>query len=351
MDIIGTDDRSIAKAARILRGGGLVVYPSDTVYGALVDATDERAVAKLIAFKNRPPGKPISVFVSCMEMMEQLAFVDPAKRAMLGHLAPGPFTFIMESRHKVLTQLESEKGTIGIRFPDYSPVIRLVKEFGKPITATSANLSGRPPHYRIDALLREFPASKTAHIDLVVDAGALPRNKPSTILDLTEPHVRMLRKGDIEVHRFESVTARSPQETGLIAQRQMKRNLGNIAHKPLVFVLQGGMGAGKTVFVKAAGELLGIKNIVSPTFVIYYEYETDRLGVKRFIHCDLFNIEDPEEFGHLGLEGYLVPGTVLFIEWGEKTGALYGALKKKCDIVHVRFSYGENTVRTLDISS
>ncbi len=351
MNIIGTGDRYLEKSVQILRAGGLVVYPSDTVYGALVDATDERAVSKLIAFKNRPPGKPISVFVSDMDMMEQYALVDPAKRAMLARLAPGPFTFIMESRHKVLPQLESEKGTIGIRFPDYSPVIRLVKEFGKPITATSANLSGRPPHYRIDALMREFPASKAALIDLVVDAGTLPRNKPSTILDLTEPHMRMLRKGDIEVNRFESFASRSPEETSRIARREVERNLGNIANKPLVFILQGDMGAGKTAFVKAAGELFGIDNIVSPTFVVYYEYKTNRLGVKRFVHCDLFNIEDPEEFGYLGLEDYLVPGSILFIEWGEKSGALYGALKKKCDIVHVRLAYGEGTLRTLDISS
>lgn len=330
---------TIQSAVSFLEKGGLVVYPSDTVYGALVDATNPEAVAKLISFKNRPPGKPISVFVSDRTMLDRYASIPKEHRNVLQTLLPGPFTLILPSTHAVSKSLESERGTIGIRLPQYDLILSLVEKFGKPVTATSANLSGRSPHYSLDALLAQFPENKKTLIDLAVDGGKLPRNKPSTIIDLTHSQLTILRSGDIGIVDYGTFISRSVKDTEKIAQHMIKRMVGSGIRRPVVFILKGEMGTGKTVFVKAAGQLLGVEDIISPTYVIYYEYNARGYGVSRLVHADFFNIEDPEEFEHLGFEDYLNGPNVIFIEWGEKSGQLYEALKAKADIVYIEMSH------------
>jgi L-threonylcarbamoyladenylate synthase len=237
----------------VLKQGGLVIFPSDTVYGLLVDATNEEAVKKLIAFKNRPPGKAISVFVTERFLNEHVT-VNDSQQKLLEKLLPGPFTVILDSQHNVSKLLESEKGTLGIRIPDYELVQELVKAFGKPITATSANLGGRPPHYAVETLLKELPESKKQLIDLFVDAGKLPRNKPSTIVDLTTPQLKILRQGDVLLKDQQTFITDTPIQTRKTAQYILKKALESHKDKPIVFILEGDLGSGKTVFVKGLAE-------------------------------------------------------------------------------------------------
>ena len=110
---------SVEKILQTLDSGGLVVAPSDTVYGLLVDATNETAVKKLLAFKNRPIGKPISIFVADYGMLSQQGDVQESQMQLLKRFLPGPFTVVFPSKHKVSRYLESEKGTLGIRIPSY----------------------------------------------------------------------------------------------------------------------------------------------------------------------------------------------------------------------------------------
>src|SRR3989339_1032940 len=136
----------------VLKANGLVVFPTDTVYGLLCDATREIAVRKLLAFKNRPAGKPISVF-SNLKLVGSLINISENQKNLIQEMIPGPFTFIFPSKHKVNKLLESESGTLGIRIPMYRYIEVLVNQFKKPITATSANLAGSSPHYSIKSLL------------------------------------------------------------------------------------------------------------------------------------------------------------------------------------------------------
>lgn len=347
----------INKVVKTLEQGGLVVFPSDTVYGLLVDATNEQAVDKLIAFKNRPPGKAISVFVSGFDMMNTIAVVG-TKQPLLDTLLPGPFTIILDSKHATSPKLESEKGTLGVRLPDYSLVQELVKSYGKPITATSANLGGRHPHYSIESLLKQLPKHKQELIDVVVDAGKLPRNKPSTILDLTTEHLKILRQGDIILKDSKHYKSSSPSQThklgAFIASTVSKEYKG----KPVVCILKGDLGAGKTVLVKGMASYFGITDIVSPTFVIYYEYlisdkreEIKDKRYQKFVHADLYNIEDEEEFEHLGFEEYMKDGTMMCIEWGEKLGDMYKVLSEKAHVVYIEIKYVGEKGREVVIKS
>lgn len=334
---------SMGQILAVLKKGGLVVAPSDTVYGLLVDATNEQAVKKLIAFKNRPWGKPISVFVSDRAMLEDL--VDPGtSKQTLQELLPGPFTVILPSRGRVSSLLESEKGTLGVRLPNDQFIRELVKRFGRPVTATSANISGRPPHYQVKTLFKELSQEKKKLIDAVVDGGVLKRNKPSTIVDLSKGKLTLLRKGDVVFLSSKTYLSRSPSDTRRLAQYFLRKETEVLKKKPVVFILQGELGTGKTEFVKGAAEVFGVRNIISPTYVVYYEYD-------HFVHADLYTISDPEEFKPLKLERYLRSGQVLFLEWGERIGDTIDAYKKKAKIIWIHLKHHGEKERTIHISA
>jgi L-threonylcarbamoyladenylate synthase len=324
-------DQVINDTISTFKSNGLVIFPSDTVYGVLCDAGSESAVKKLIAFKNRPAGKPISVFCD-FNLLESLVKIDKEQSVTLKQILPGPFTIILQSRHKVNKLLESETGTLGIRIPLNKNIEMLIKQFQKPVTATSANLAGRSPHYSIESLLNELSEKQKEMIDLFVDAGNLPRNKPSTVVDLTKPDIEILRQGDGDfLNTSDNFFSNSSEETKSIAKRIFNKHYKKDS-KPLVFIIEGEMGVGKTIFVKGIGEELGITNIISPTFVIYYEYGN-------FYHFDLYQIEEKEEFKHLGIEKLLVPGNILCFEWGEKAGEIIKMLKENGRIVYVKMKY------------
>lgn len=351
MKTISLSGNWLVKSIKTLSSGGIVIFPSDTVYGALVDATNKAAVQKLIQFKNRPPGKPISVFVDSLGMLADHAKTDQHQTETLKELLPGPFTVILDSKHKINSLLESEKGTLGLRFPAYEPIIRLVKAFKKPLSATSANMSGHSPHYSITSLLKDFSKSKKDLIDLMIDGGELPRNKPSTIIGLTSSKMRLLRQGDILLSHHKTFISKSPSQTQKLAQHLISKYIGKVTMKPLIIILKGPMGAGKTQFVKGVGNYLGVNHIVSPTFVVYYEYPVNKYDVNYLIHVDLFDIQENEEFNHLGLDQYLRSGSIWCIEWGEKAGAIIEKLKQKAHIINISFSYQGDDVRSMTVDA
>lgn len=339
----------LQRCIKILANGGLIVAPTDTVYGLVCDAKNEKAVRKLIAVKNRPVGKPISVFVDGFEMIR--AIVDTGvHEALLSSLLPGPFTVILPSRHMVSPLLESERKTLGVRLPAYSWIQKLVHAYGSPLTATSANISGRPVHYDSAGFMRELSLEKKEHIDYVVDGGKLPRNKPSTIVDLIGESVTLLRKGDLLPTSQHTFTTNDVQETKKVAFFLAEKYITHSDKKPVVFLLEGDMGVGKTVFAQGLGEYLGSEPIISPSYVIYYEYPVNKKGVSTFLHADLFNIEETEEFSHLGIEGYFNSGTVLCIEWGNKIGPLFEVMRKKAKVVVVDMKYLNEHVRTISVN-
>ncbi|MBI1863412.1 threonylcarbamoyl-AMP synthase [Candidatus Microgenomates bacterium] len=340
------------KALNVLKSGGIVVFPTDTVYGLLVDATNESAVKKLIAFKERPKGKPISVFVPGFESIREVVSLDTSDVSRIKELLPGPYTVIFPSNHTVSRLLESENGTLGIRLPQYKAVNDLVKEFGKPVTATSANRSGRPSVHSISALMNQLSEKQKSMINLVVDIGSLPANKPSTVVDMTSDDVKILRAGDMPFSLSKTYVSNSENETKQIAQGIFKdvSHEPGMTEKPIVFILQGDLGAGKTQFVKGIGESLRIEErIVSPTYVILNEYVVREGAYKHLVHMDLYNIKDAEEFKHLGIEAYLNAPNVFCIEWGEKSADVIDILKEKARLIYIHIKHVDETRREMTV--
>jgi len=323
----------IKEAVEVIKNGGLVIFPTDTVYILAVDPTNQRAVDKLIAFKDRWPGKAISVAVKDMDMADKYVVLNDRIKGLINSLLPGPFTLVIKGKHKMAKGIEAENGTLGIRIPDNKWIDRLVTELDGPVTATSANLSGRTPHYSIESLLKTLSQKKKGMIDLVVDVGKLPKNKPSTVIDLTETEIKILRRGDLIVGKSKTLISKSVKETERIAEYVMKKSLSASPHLPftretksVVFGLSGELGCGKTVFSKAIGKYLGIKErITSPTFVIMNEYKINyelqitNYKLNKFLHFDLYRIMAEKELEEINfIDQFSSTGSeqvIACIEW------------------------------------
>jgi L-threonylcarbamoyladenylate synthase len=180
---------TVAAAARAIATGGLVVYPTDTLLGLAVRATDPRSVARLESAKGRPRGQPISVAVSSVSEVEELAELSPVARRFLRTHLPGPFTLLVRPSHSARRQLAprifAESGTLGIRVPDH-PVARELARLAGPITATSANRHGASPCRTVREARRVFGAD----VRMYLSASPAPTGVPSTLVDLTRarPH-------------------------------------------------------------------------------------------------------------------------------------------------------------------
>jgi len=239
---------------------------------------------------------------------------------------------------------------LGIRLPINGFIEKLTANFKKPITATSANLSGNPANYSVESLFRRLSKEKRQLIDFVFDVGKLPYNKPSTVIDLTEFEIKVLREGELGLKKIGNYFSQSPDQTKKISKFVLQKNLNQIKNKPLFFIIKGDLGVGKTIFIKGIGEYLGIKNIISPSYVIYYEYWILTHFIGKLVHIDLYNIEEKEEFSDLKLERYFKPNHIICFEWGEKAGEIYERLEKMGQVVFIEMRYISETEREIIVN-
>jgi L-threonylcarbamoyladenylate synthase len=165
----------VEKAAQVLMHDGIVIYPTDTVYGLGGDAFSDEAILKVYEAKGRPLSQPVSIAVSGCDMMHGVARIDEYAAAFIDHFLPGPVTVVLPARNSVPGILTGGTGLIGIRFPRHPVALRLISLIDTPITATSANRSGAK-----DPVIPD--ECNVAH-DYLIDGGKLP-GTPSTVVDL-----------------------------------------------------------------------------------------------------------------------------------------------------------------------
>ncbi len=182
--------RHISRAVEILRDGGVIVYPTDTVYGLGCDITSKHAVERIVRIKGRDPKKPMSFVCSDLTHISRYARVSNFAYRILKRFLPGPYTFVLESSREVPKMLLTKQRTVGIRVPDHPVCLALVAELGNPILSTSANPSGEDP-LNIPLEIREVLGSQ---VDLILECGVLPR-VPSTVVSLVGDRVEVLRDG------------------------------------------------------------------------------------------------------------------------------------------------------------
>ncbi len=177
-------------------GGGLLAYPTETVYG-LGSRPEERAVRALAALKGRAAGKPFLLLVASQAMAESqgLGFNESA-RALARAFWPGPLTLVLPGGSGRLPDiLRGPEGGIAVRWTSHPQVARLVGALEVPLTSTSANVPGTAPAPGADAIVRDFPAAVASGALMVLDGGVLGNRPPSTVVDCTGPVPRVVRLG------------------------------------------------------------------------------------------------------------------------------------------------------------
>lgn len=212
------EDKLLAKCAGILRSGGIIISPTDTVYGILGDATNAEAVKKIFMLKQRPQGKALPIFVKSIATARKYAYISDAKARFLEKVWEGPVTVVFQHKvprpdgrdggpeglaKKLPRILTGGLNTIGIRIPDHPFLLKLLTRLDFPLVQTSANVSGKPPAKSLKEIKKYFlPNANNANEMritrtrpyLIIDGGEI-NGEQSTVIDFTGNEPIILRSG------------------------------------------------------------------------------------------------------------------------------------------------------------
>ncbi len=183
------NNETIKKALSIIDSGNIIIYPTDTLYGFGVDATNSKAIDKLNDLKKR--NDPLSIIVSSKDEIEQYGKIKKDSKKIINKIFPGPFTILIDSLTSNLSPLVNPGSNyIGLRIPNHWFPIKLVEEFGKPIITTSVNKKNEPSLTNVYEMQKKFPGVNIFQDDINIDS------KGSTIVNLSENPYLIIRQGD-----------------------------------------------------------------------------------------------------------------------------------------------------------
>jgi len=198
MEIIKPSKSALKKTVKVINNRGVVICPTDTVYGFLADARSKGAVGKIYEIKKRPKSKPLPIFVKDMEMAESLALIDGKTAKILRKFWPGKYTFILKlksknskRKSKILKLYGVSKKTIAIRIPKYKFLNDLLEAINRPLVQTSVNISFKKPLKNIKQIAAFFGRSQL--VSLIIDGGNLKDSLPSKIIDISKDGLKRLR--------------------------------------------------------------------------------------------------------------------------------------------------------------
>lgn len=196
------DMDAMRRAGEIIAGGGLVAFPTETVYGLGASAVDSGAAEKIYAAKGRPSDNPLIVHVCSFEQIEELAENIPAyAKKLMQSFMPGPLTLILKKKSCIPDEVTANMDTVGIRFPSNPVAAALIKCSGVPIAAPSANISGKPS----PTTARDVMEDMNGKIECIIDGGSCSVGVESTILDASGERPVLLRPGGITVDMIKEI--------------------------------------------------------------------------------------------------------------------------------------------------
>lgn len=187
-------DNLLSKAVLSLKSGGVLVYPTDTLYGLGANALDANSILKVFKIKKQDRNKPISVIARDIAMAKRIACIDSRAEKILDRIWPGPITIILRKKDVIPYILTANGETVGMRIPSSGFIKDLMKLIDFPITATSANISGEKNLLNPKDILKTFTGAEYSP-DIFIDAGKIKNPEPSTIIDLTANIPRIVRIG------------------------------------------------------------------------------------------------------------------------------------------------------------
>ena len=188
------DYTKLIKPAEIIKNGGIVVFPTETVYGIGTNGLDENAIRKLYEVKERPLNKPINLLVSSIDMIKSVTKdITELEYFLIKEFFPGPLTIILKKKSIVPDILTAGNDTIGIRMPNQEIALRLIEYAGVPIATPSANISGNPSGIEMKKIMEEFKEK----VDCYIDGGKSKIGLASTIIQVVNDVPIILREGSI----------------------------------------------------------------------------------------------------------------------------------------------------------
>jgi len=212
-EILSASPATIARAAALLRAGGLVAFPTETVYGLGADATDDRAVARIFQAKGRPRFNPLICHLPDLASLEALVEIDARVRRLAQAFWPGPVTLVLPRRPDCPVSLLCSAGleSLAVRLPEHPIARALLHETGRPLAAPSANASGKVSPTTAPHVMAELKGK----VDLILDGGPCRVGLESTVVDLTGEAAQLLRPGGLPSEDIEAVIgALAPPQSG-----------------------------------------------------------------------------------------------------------------------------------------
>jgi L-threonylcarbamoyladenylate synthase len=205
VDPVRPDPTAVADAAATLREGGVVAIPTDTLYGLAADPWNWAAVAKVFTIKGRPDDRALPLVAADVDQVEQwLGEMSPMARDLAQRFWPGPLTLVMRAPEALAPGVTAGGTTVGVRVPAHAVTRALCAAFERPVTATSANISGQSATDDPDRVAETLVSG----LDLLLDSGTTPGGPASTIVDLTHGDVRLIREGAVSWKDVKACTQR-----------------------------------------------------------------------------------------------------------------------------------------------
>ena len=195
MDHNDPDKKQIKELVEAVKAGKVVAYPTETFYGLGVDVSNETAIKHLFDLKRRDYGNPIAVIVANRDMLSRVVKEVPEiAEPLMDEFWPGPLTILFQTTDKISRKLTTNTGKIGMRVSSDPIASAIVSELGSPLTTTSANVSGHPPSFSAQDVKHYFGDK----VDYIIDVDELPPSLGSTVVDVTEEKLVLIREGAFE---------------------------------------------------------------------------------------------------------------------------------------------------------
>lgn len=190
----GVSAKVLSRAVDALKRGEVIVFPTETFYGLGADMFDAAAVERLISLKGRNPENPIPIIISDYPMLERVVTeIPPPARRLMELFWPGPLTLVLPAKKNLPAPLLNQYGGVGVRISSHPLAASLTRELGHPITATSANPSGKEPARAIEEAIGYFAGK----LEIFLDGGRLEGKKGSTVVEIVRGKLRIIREGEI----------------------------------------------------------------------------------------------------------------------------------------------------------
>lgn len=274
-------DLEIVKfCAEVILKGGLVVFPTETVYGIGANVFDRNAILKVFQVKNRPSVDPLTIHIAKIDQMYE--FVDEVPEnviQIIKKLWPGPLTIILKKSGNVISEVTSGRETVGIRLPAHNVAIKLI-EYSIPIVGPSANISGRPSPTKIEHVIEDLDEK----IDIIIDSGSTFYGIDSTVIDFTTKPPKLLRPGPIPIEEIEKVIGEKIEISKEILEKNSRPHYK--IGKPLILIECSDFNKKVKLFIEKLNEF--IKKNLKICLIISFELLNE---LKKYFDIMNFKIE------------------------------------------------------------